>query len=571
MRSRHPGRPYRRGFTLTEIIIAIAVLALVMALLGLPLLSAFGYVQKATARGEAQRAGLRAAQQLERELAVAMYIFELPPDGTWVSYVKAYESATDIERSRGMAMGMDSGQLVLCRYAQLPAFPWVWEYAEASASTQSWVLLSPNYAAASAAPTYERYYAPFHDPNRQGQPENPYTVMQLTESGLSWASATVTALDARFPLSVETDAVRALGLDRQTARDQLLRRKQNCLFGVTPAGDVWDTPRFQVSPRRVTGESLHLLTASTGLSLPTVARAELPLIAGRSRDLDEIPDADLTTIYGENSATIRALFPLYPVGANPFGYQVRVFDGAGGLVYGVTGYSSATGSGRLATSRHFMDWPRIQRTGTLAYVDPTTNTVTDVVEDLATWNADDIARHRLEGTFVFEQPVAPKALIFSSYGAGDPYRLPIPEGWLAGLTYLVTPPRKMTLEQGGAIKTFRLVNKAPADLGQDEYCLAHPGSTFGDSRQLAFGEDMDGSWAVVYGTSARPSLYTLCDLQPTDTVVVTYSSKAVLDLALTVSRKDYAARTPETSRQDFSVTRGIEAKNAAKRARRDDR
>ncbi|HOS42063.1 MAG TPA: hypothetical protein PK794_00060, partial [Armatimonadota bacterium] len=178
---------------------------------------------------------------------------------------------------------------------------------------------------------------------------------------------------------------------------------------------------------------------------------------------------------------------------------------------------------------------------------------------------------RLEGTFVFEQPVAPKALIFSSYGAGDPYRLPIPEGWLAGLTYLVTPPRKMTLEQGGAIKTFRLVNKAPADLGQDEYCLAHPGSTFGDSRQLAFGEDMDGSWAVVYGTSARPSLYTLCDLQPTDTVVVTYSSKAVLDLALTVSRKDYAARTPETSRQDFSVTRGIEAKNAAKRARRDDR
>jgi prepilin-type N-terminal cleavage/methylation domain-containing protein len=566
VRSRHFAIPYtRRGFTLTEILIAVAVFALVMALLGLPLFSAFGYVQKASARSEAQRAGLQTAQQLSRELGVAMYIFELPPDGSWVAFAK--EQTNDAERSRGMALGLDSGELVLCRYAQMPTFPWVWDYANATATTQSWVLMAPAYQSAPYA--YEKNYAPFHDSGRQGLPPNPYVVTRLEEGNLSWAEASTYAADARYPLDLETQDLYTTApvISRQTARDQLTRRLHNRLPSITPYGaDTWDAPRFSVTPRRIPAETLATLKDADGQTDPTVMVAASPLIAGRSRDIDDLTDADLTLIYGESSATVRTLFPLYPVDRNPYGYQVRVFDGAGGLVYGSTSYDSATRKSRVVTSRHFMDWPRIDRPDW------------DAANPL--WTPAEIARQRLEGKFVFAQPMRAGTLRLTTTAGNNPTAtLPIPAplnigdycGWIPPLTYLVTPPRKLTLQSGATTKSFVRVPSA-AQLGPGKFYCPNLGTFDASSRLLEFGEPLaDGDWDVVTSSGlATTTTYTICDLQPTDTVVVTYSTKAVLELSMSVSRKDNAARTPETSRQDFGVNMSIQASNAVKRARGDD-
>ena len=193
------------------------------------------------------------------------------------------------------------------------------------------------------------------------------------------------------------------------------------------------------------------------------------------------------------------------------------------------------------------------------------------------WTEADIARQRLEGKFVFAQPMRNDDPLDVVTTTGNPTsRLPVPTGggWIDAITYLVTPPRVMTLRSAttGTQKTFTRVSSATA-LGPGKFYCPNLGAYDASSRIIEFGEAMvDDQWTVVRpdGTPTFVT-YTICDLQPKDTVVATYSSKAMLDLALTVSRKDYAARTPETSRQDFNVTRSIEAKNAAKRARRDDR
>ncbi len=95
-------------------------------------------------------------------------------------------------------------------------------------------------------------------------------------------------------------------------------------------------------------------------------------------------------------------------------------------------------------------------------------------------------------------------------------------------------------------------------------------------RELTFGPlpattlGLQVTWGTVAwgigNANAQQAWYTVSDLQPDDVVVATYSTKAVIDLALTVSRQDRAGQL-SFSRQDFSVNRRITADNALKRAR----
>lgn len=205
------------------------------------------------------------------------------------------------------------------------------------------------------------------------------------------------------------------------------------------------------------------------------------------------------------------------------------------------------------------------------------------------WNKADIARQRLEGKLVFAQPMRIDSLRLKA-GTGTYHyeaELPIPTAinagdyceWNPAVTYLVTPPRKLMLQHGTDTYTFTYVSN-PALLGPGKYTCPNIGEFNASSRTIEFvaGQALaEDIWAIVKPDPINPGAflpsttqYTICDLQPTDTVVVTYATKAVLDLALTVSRKDYAARTPESSRQDFSVNKTIEARNAVKRARGED-
>jgi prepilin-type N-terminal cleavage/methylation domain-containing protein len=664
------------GFTLAELLIAIGIFALVMALLGLPLFSAFGYVQKAMARSEAQRAGIKAIRAFSRDIGTAQYLFDIPPDGSWVAFLKEQgtdapdSTDADVRAARSLGMPMDfADKVTLIRYALTPAFPWVWGKDPVS-NKDAWLLETPTYLAAQALPvgapylstqSYDENYAPYHDANRMGLTPNPYTITRLETEPLLWRDAVTAAQNGRYPLDAATSDLYGADpstLPQRVAREQLIRRLRNNLPSITPYGaDTWDAPTFQVTPLRVTSEALIPDRLPDGRVDVTTFSASRPLWVGRSLDLDLADAADFADAYLPPGTTLAAAdiwtmateaAPLYPRGVNPFGYQVRIFNGSGELQYGTSVYNAKTKTAPLLCLRHFLDWPLIDRSPVLETSSAPNAVILDkfVPETYGTtlpnpWQTQSdralvslalrnlVARQRLEGKLVFAQPVAPDVLDFDTY-TYDPdnpagYELPRPKG--AGwdrYAAIAALPARLTLRDTATLATvtFTYVNKSLDSLGINEYTrLVAPGTAAYAAasgvarRSVVFGRAMDGVWQVRYagleddgtlsyttlpladgtggGQSPVPagwtgqavpaalpvSLYTLCDLQASDTgnpdnkgdtVVATYSTKAVLDVTMAVSRKDYAATSPAKSRQDYSQNLRIEARNAMKRARGDE-
>ncbi|MHB9025626.1 MAG: pilus assembly FimT family protein [Armatimonadota bacterium] len=589
-----------RGITLMELLVTIAILGLVMALLGLPLLAAFGYIQKATARSEARRAGAAAIDQLAADLNEAMYIFDPPIDGAWVSMVKETTGAS--AKSLGMPMTIpdfnnpvDRPQATLLRYSQTLDFPWHWD-----AGTGTWETLEPSHltvtASADARLSYAYNHAPYYSLTSRSEP-NPFNLARM-ERSLSWASAQAYAVDGLYPLNT---------YPTNASRWQLWRWIRRDLVSVTPYGAKWDVARFQVTPVKKSTEALFPLADAQGRKNFTIVLTGYPLVAGRTRDIDDLyqsgAQALLPGLYGQaDISVLRTLInqftPLYPIptnsrdNTNPFGYQLRVFEGssaANTLVYGM-------GTGGFVCRRHYMEWPPLDRP------DWTNRADWETVDPF--WTRGDIQRQRLEGKFTFVQPMRATALPAATNPLPEytppptvagVYLLPIPDQagtrWdelarlnsddTLGVTYRVTIPRKIKCSG----HTFKLVDKEPDKLGEYEFCLLYKIKGLDDQRQYGYVLDptiTPRGWQVksrviAFGIGMTdttdplpldaPMVYTICDLQPTDTVVATYSTKALLNIALIVSRQDSATRDPVRSRQDYHTNVQLEAHNAAKRAR----
>jgi len=579
-RSERKRMPGRRGLTLTELLVAISLFVLVLALLGFPLYAAFGYIQKAIAQSEAQTAGKRAMAQLARELGAAGTIFPLPPDGEWVSFLPSDSSEAALGNYASSAVSVR-----FIRYSLVPDFPWIWNNA-----TDNWMLLRPNYSEAPAARKYAAHYVPFYSDNTDGQRANPYVLARYEENGLAYRSAVNIALHpdtGSYPMNqpdYETLAGDAIN------QGVLLRKIRNELVAITPYGPDWDVSHFVVRPMRVATEGLQR-SATTAVCTSMYSR--YPLWAARSRDLDEDTVNQLRTLYYPVVDTtapdslqslrdfITSQFPLYrlypdtatgPMDSvantrNPFGYQVRVFRNDGAMVFGCANAQSTA-----ICERHLMDWPPIDRSD-LATLNSGGTAYTFDDTYLARWKAD-VAQQRKEGRLAFEQPYKPQNVPLPVAPATS-YYLPIPGGsWQPEMTYRVKPPNSVTV--GG--KTYRLVDKEPAALAADEFCLKYRIDGLDSGRRHGVtAKSGQADWGrlsreVVFGESlpASPTItasYTICDLQPKDTVVATYSTLGMLDVGLTLSRQDRAGQR-QNSRQDFTVNLRVEARNAMRRARR---
>jgi hypothetical protein len=294
-----------------------------------------------------------------------------------------------------------------------------------------------------------------------------------------------------------------------------------------------------------------------------------------------INSADTDAIIAKDTSSplftaIKSITPFYPVNTNPFGFKIKVYDKNGMLCYGTAIDSSKTYS--IILKRHFMDWPPIHRDET----DPMETVQSKLFKIKLTnwstsyplWTKDDIDAQRLAGKVVFSQPMAPTKIDISTGF------LPIPNGWDDNGTYLSSPPRKIIIWDGATTatkETFIYVKKDPSTLGKNEFTLS---ATAADkynknSRAVAFGEKRDGSTLsgnveIWYqepkaGDSVQP-LYYICDEQPDDVATASYSTKGQIDVTMTLARQDTAARSPEQSRQDYSVAMRLEAKNAVRRA-----
>lgn len=519
---------------MTELVVAIAIFVLVAGLLGFPLYSAFGYLQKAVALYEAQTHGQQAAQRLERELSAAVYIFDPPIDGSSLSFIPEYSSSSTVN---------------LVRYLQTLDFPWV-------ASGTTWSLLAPNAADVADAQKYRFYHAPFYEEQANGTGVNPYILGRTVASDLSWATADAYSRDDKYPMS---------SFALSGSREELWRQFRNNVVSITPYGADWDVSRFQAIPTRVVSEALLVPTDENGNRRPVSAATRYPYITGRNRDLDDAVNlndifADPTQLAG----SITQYTPRYPFMLasstasrrnNPYGYQVKVFDKDGGLVSGINSAQSAV------CYRHFMDWPPLDRPDWPA-------------SGAGLWTAEDIRNQREDGQFVFAQPInaAGMSTTFSN-NPGESYStgmLPIPtsNGWQSSgvPVYVVNPPRVLRIQ--GITQPFNLVNKKPSDLGDYEFCQFYAGDTskqyLNDSRLIAICQT--ASTLVPNAAVITNGSYTICDLQPSDTVVATYSTKAVMNIGLTLSHQDRAGGTRAQSRRDYAVNLHIKVRNMLKRA-----
>jgi len=77
----------RAGFTLVEILVTIFLIFVLGALVGYPLVTGLALVEKGLARADALTAARLATDAMTRELAEAMYVFDLPSNGEFVAFL----------------------------------------------------------------------------------------------------------------------------------------------------------------------------------------------------------------------------------------------------------------------------------------------------------------------------------------------------------------------------------------------------------------------------------------------------------------------------------------------------
>jgi prepilin-type N-terminal cleavage/methylation domain-containing protein len=577
----------RHAFTLVEILVTVAVLAVVMTLLTVPLLSSLGYVKKAKAISEAKTAALKAIDNIKSEIEEASVIFDFPVTGEGITYLKDITDPTT---------GAVTGQ-TMHRFLRILDFPWYWG---GQTPPAKWTLLQPDYVDG-VLPRYKDRYGPFHMSEKVGtEPRNPYVIASYAlQTPFDWSANSAEVWNYSAPLDTANYVSLANSVKNRTVIERMLR---NDIQAITPYGAMWDIPSFVVSPVRINNETLTAEKDATGEVKTGVLFARNGLWAARNQLLDEwvasawstwytIDKPSFMKLYGLSStdtdaiiakdmtsplfAAIKSITPFYPINTNPFGYKIKIYDKDGVLCYGTAIDTAKTYS--IVLKRHFMDWPPINRDET----DPTETIqsklfkikLTNWTNSYPIWTKDDIDAQRLAGKVVFSQPMSPTKIDVSTGF------LPIPNGWDDNGTYLSTPPRKIVIWDGATVaskETFVYV-KEPLVLGKNEFTLnVDPFYKYKkNSRAITFGKRRDGStlsgdvqiwYPEPKAGDAVQSLYYICDLQPGDVATASYSTKGQIDVTMTLARQDTAARSPEQSRQDYSVALRLEAKNAVRRA-----
>jgi hypothetical protein len=76
-----------RGVTLTELLVVAGLLFLVLTLLIVPMLGGLNIMEQGESKTDVQTAGRRAMSSMSRELAEAMYVFDLPADGSQITFL----------------------------------------------------------------------------------------------------------------------------------------------------------------------------------------------------------------------------------------------------------------------------------------------------------------------------------------------------------------------------------------------------------------------------------------------------------------------------------------------------
>ena len=512
------------GFTLIEILVTISLIILLMFLVGYPILTGFAFMEKGVARADAQSAARLAIDAMTRELAEAMYVFDLPVGGIFVAFLPA-RSWSPAAADQKAPIEPQASAIRYWRALRDPALEYWPFYSFDSANPNKPV--NPEYLARSviALPTAR-------DDPWNNSSEALTRAAFWYAGGYSYGGETWPTAQPGYPW---LEAVRQFGAGPPPPQEAYDLYRELAV-GLTPNNVDYNVPSAGFSPARITEEALVPWTSAFPRDYSRY-RARYPLWAD---------------------------FAQWDPGASNFALMGLI------KLYRYEPYTDTDGNGRYDLGEPFTDlngdgkWDRA-----LAYqtaVDATNGEVwvVRVSDGSRLYNIGAYPQRNVgdanqaecafgidydRGEVRFDFPAQEPPI--TSTGASR-YSL----STAAGLTDAVVVNGSTSVwvrdPSTGATTYYNLYAYAPpldpSKIGADEYAVEGTDVVFNATSPPAAGLEIN----VTYRYRNNPE---------NQLVVATYATKAIVNISLTVSKRDIAARTPAASRQDVTLVAKVKLKN----------
>ena len=550
----------QKGFTLIEVLIAIGLMIILLSLVFLPILSAYGFVQKVRDISEVRNNTDRVITDIKKTFESASAVNGIAPDGTIITLLISSDNS--------------NSSPTLVRYMRSLNNPF---YLDPDTGMNRYAV--PNfYPTVSNERKFSNIYAPFSTSFGRA---NPYILgKSIVENGgelkrdpdLSFEGKLLPFWEIYYPI-VRNPAWPLSSIIALTAAEEasgyvyppeFVRSEYGThLISMYPANIRYDVEVCTFTPLRVLNERMKMAETGTNGVVPTYATARYGGWIGANKTLDDILhevdrdylyDTFLEGYYQSDSSVTNAEEAVtkysedyyrgkfYRLGSNPFGYDVKIFDLRGDLVYGLNS------SGEFISRRHIMDWPKRPLIGDNAgYVDGDSNF----------WQFKDVAAQRERGIVTFAQHVKLDEILLAYDGTYGYLELPDSWKWIIGAntyapyeeTYMAAlVNNKIVLKDNSDNNVeFVRVNRSSdlnekLDVGQ--FYVPSIGEFNYESRKIIFNRPLqDFDITVPDNPSDRvpiafvnPLSAVICDVQPGDRIIANYSTAAVINLHLKVTR-----------------------------------
>jgi len=481
------------GFTLIEMLVTIGLIILLLALVGYPIVTGIAYMEKGTARADAQAAARLGVDAMTRELAEAMYVFDPPPGGTFLAFLPTRGGL-----NKAAPITPETFAVRYWRALRDPASAYAPFY-QANANP-----INPFYLARSQ----------IADPNNRADAWNDsggaltravfwYPDSYEYPGGRTWPSSQM-----GYPW---LEAVRQYGAGSPPPRAAYDFYREHAV-GLTPDHVDYDVPSAGFSPARITEEAL----------IPWTSAFPRDSSRYRARYGSWVAFGQWNPDTAQFTSMAQTTVKIYTGDPRVLTYQT-VVDGTTGDVW-VTRVS---------------DGARIYNTA--AYPQR------DISDPNQRECAFGIMYDRGEVRFDF-----PAEDVQTADGTTNRYSL----ATVAGLANGVVVGGSTTVwakdPASGATSYYRLCAYTPplneADIGQDRYAIDGANVVFNPTNPPAAGLEMH----VAYRYRNNPE---------GQLVVATYATKSIINIALTVSKRDIAARSLAASRQDVTLVAKVKIQN----------
>jgi prepilin-type N-terminal cleavage/methylation domain-containing protein len=226
----------RHGFTLVEILVTIALILVLLAMIGWPILNGMAFMEMGVARADAQSAARLAIDTMTRELAEAMYVFDIPIGGRFVAFLPT--------RSSGARVAPIEPEAIAIRYWRALRDPY---YAYA-----------PFYQVG-ASPVDTMYVARSEIPNPAARDDDWNDSGGALTRATFWYPDDYTYDSQQWPTAqpgypwLEAVQLNGAGSPPPAATYQWYRERA---VGLTPNDADYDIPSFGCAPARITEEAL---------------------------------------------------------------------------------------------------------------------------------------------------------------------------------------------------------------------------------------------------------------------------------------------------------------------------